>query len=104
MASPHPVPLYSTNQYNVDIFDIIEKETSVLTWFHIMSTRLPTLPNLNWAWIATPIWNLVGRHVSETMLGRMKTLAQGEEVNGERRAMASPVFRILGRLDRDERE
>ena len=71
-----------TNQYYMEILDIIEKEKNILNWSKIWNTRLPSLPNLNWPWIATHIWNFVGRHVSDTMLGRMEALAQGKEFNG----------------------
>ena len=72
----------NTNMYYKDIFDLIEKEKNIINWRTMSNCRVPDLPNVHWAWVATHLWSFVSRFLGDTMLGRMDTLANNEEFNG----------------------
>ena len=74
--------IISTNMSYKDIFDIIEKTKSIVSFSALAVTRVHHLPNVNWIWSANHLWGFIGKVLNDTMLGRMQTMAQGEEFNG----------------------
>ena len=72
----------STNIFYQNIFDLIEQNRVPITFQNLSNTSIALLPNANWIWLANHIWGFIGKVVNDTMLGRMATLAGGEEFNG----------------------
>ena len=68
--------------YYQNIFDLIEGSSVPITFNMLNPTSIPLLPHVNWLWVANHLWGFIGKCVDHTMLGRMSTLAGGEEFNG----------------------
>ena len=65
-----------------NIFDMIESSREATPLRQLATASIPLLPNVNWIWMANHIYGFVGKRMNDTMLGRMATLAGGEEFNG----------------------
>ena len=72
----------STNVYYCEVFDLIESTKQMLTLKTLNDARVPSLPNVNWRWLASHLWTFLGRWMNNTQLDRRITLASGEEYNG----------------------
>ena len=67
----------STNVYYCEVFDLIESTKSILTLRTLNDARVPSLPNVNWRWLASHLWTFLGRWMNNTQLDRRITLASG---------------------------
>ena len=74
--------LIGTNMYYKEIFDLVEKEKNAVTMGALVSISIPSLPNLNWAWVGSHIWTCVGKSMNDTHLSRRLTITQGEDYKG----------------------
>ena len=72
----------TTNVHYGEVFDIVERTKVPLTLIVLSNAKLPTLPHLNWRWVASHIWTFIGKWMNDTQLERRLTLAGGEEFNG----------------------
>ena len=72
----------ATNMFYKNIFDMIESSREPIPFRQLSTASVPLLPNVNWIWMANHIYGFVGKCMNDTMLGRMATLAGGEEFNG----------------------
>ena len=72
----------ATNMFYQNIFDMIENSREPITFQMLSTASVPLLPNVNWIWLSNHIYGFVGKCLNDTMLGRMSTMAGGEEFNG----------------------
>lgn len=72
----------STNVYYCEVFDLIESTKQMLTLQTLNDASVPSLPNVNWRWLASHLWTFLGRWMNNVQLDRRITLASGEEYNG----------------------
>ena len=64
------------------IFSVVESQKTPISWSVLSNTRNRDLPYLNWHWIATHIWTIIGGFLNDTQLNRRTDLTLGEEFNG----------------------
>ena len=72
----------ATNMFYKNIFDMIENSREPIPFRSLATASVPLLPNVNWIWLANHIYGFIGKCMNDTMLGRMATMAGGEEFNG----------------------
>ena len=72
----------ASNMFYQNIFDLIESNREPITFQALSQTKLEILPNANWIWLANHIFGFVAKCVNDAMLGRLTTMAGGEEFNG----------------------
>ena len=72
----------ATNMFYQNIFDLIEANPEPLTFRQLSQSHIQLLPNVNWVWLSNHLYGFIGKVFNDTMLGRMQTLAGGEEFNG----------------------
>ena len=63
-------------------FVLVEQNKQIITFKILSETRVPTLPNVKWTWIASHIWTFRGKWMTNKQLRRRLALAQSEEFNG----------------------
>ena len=68
----------STNVYYGEVFYLVEKSKFPLALALLGSSQIPSLPNLNWRWIASHVWSFVGKWMTDSQLKRRVTLSGGE--------------------------
>ena len=64
------------------IFEMIEKEKVPIHWNMLATTRIQSLPMVNWEWIATHLWTFTGAYLEDGLLSRRIMMCSGEEFNG----------------------
>ena len=64
------------------IFDILEKCKTPIAWSALAATRIPSIPHMNWEWLATHMWTFIGAYLNDTLLQDRLTLTHGEVYNG----------------------
>ena len=72
----------ATNMFYANIFDMIEGSHNPIPFQYLATASIPLLPHVNWVWLSNQIYGFVGKCMNDTMLGRMLTLAGGEEFDG----------------------
>ena len=72
----------ATNMFYKNVFDMIESSREPIPFRTLATASVPLLPNVNWIWMANHIYGFIGKCMNDTMLGRMATMAGGEEFNG----------------------
>ena len=72
----------STNINYSKIFETIERERSPIRWSQLSTTKIDSLPMINWEWIATHLWTFTGGYLEDGILSQRITMCSGEEFNG----------------------
>ena len=63
------------------IFHLVETQKTPISWSTLARTHFSELPHLNWQWISTHIWTVIGGFLNDTQLNRRTDLTLGEEFN-----------------------
>ena len=71
-----------TNVNYSKIFEMIEKEKVPIHWNMLATTKIASLPMVNWEWIATHLWTFTGGYLEDGLLSRRIMMCSGEEFNG----------------------
>ena len=71
-----------TNMHYSKIFGMIEKEKVPIHWNMLASTRIASLPMVNWEGIATHLWTFTGACLEDGLLSKRIMMCSGEEFNG----------------------
>ena len=61
---------------------MIEQNKGIITLQALATSAIPSLPNINWGWIASHLWTFLRKLMANAQLRRRLSLAQGEEFNG----------------------
>ena len=53
-----------TNMHYREVFDLIEQRKHIITFKFLSETKVATLPNIHWPWVAPHIWTFRGKRMT----------------------------------------